>query len=111
MKEATMSRVVEISPANFEVEVLNSPVPVLLDFYATTCPPCKAMAPVIEALAADLDGAVKVVKVDVQQAEPLAVKYRIAAVPTFISFRDGHEVGRARGLHTKQQLLELLEAR
>lgn len=106
-----MSKVIEITPDNFEAEVLESPIPVLLDFYGTTCPPCRQMAPVIEALAADLGGTVKVAKVAVQRNEPLAVKYRIAAVPTFIIFRDGQEVGRLRGLQKKEALLEAVGLR
>ncbi len=106
-----MNKVVEINADNFRAEVLESSVPVLLDFYAPTCPPCQAMAPVVEALATDLGGAVKVGKVDVRQAEPLAVKYKIQAVPTFIAFRNGQEVGRLRGFQTKAALLEVLGLR
>jgi thioredoxin 1 len=108
MKEATVSKVIEITPDNFQAEVLDSPVPVLLDFYGRFCPPCQVMMPVIQALAAELGGAVKVVKVDVQQNEPLAVKYKIQAVPTFIFIKNGQEVGRLRGLQTRQALLAAL---
>ncbi len=104
-------KVIELTPDNFEKEVLESPVPVLVDFFGATCPPCQAMMPVIEELAADLGGAVKVVKANVQENETLAVKYRIQAVPTFIIFRDGHEVGRLRGLQRKTALLEALGLR
>ncbi len=104
-------KVTEITPDNFEAEVLNSPIPVLLDFYGATCPPCQAMMPVVEKLAADLGGVVKVAKANVQENEALAVKYKIAAVPTFLVFRDGHEVGRLRGLQRKTALLEALGLR
>jgi thioredoxin 1 len=104
-------KVIEVTPANFQAEVLESPIPVLLDFYGATCPPCKAMAPVIEELADQLDGVVKIAQADVQQNEPLAVKYGISAVPTFLVFKNGQEVGRLRGLQSKARLLQLLETK
>jgi thioredoxin 1 len=106
-----MNKVIEITEANFQAEVLESPVPVLLDFYGATCPPCQAMMPVIEELAADLGGTVKVVKANVLENESLAVKYKIAAVPTFIVIKNGQEVGRLRGVQPKAALLEALGLR
>lgn len=106
-----MSKVLEVTPANFQAEVLDSPVPVLVDFYGASCPPCQAMMPVVEKLAADLGDAVKIVKANVQENEALAVQYGIAAVPTFIVVKNGQETGRLRGLQTKPALLEALGLR
>jgi thioredoxin 1 len=78
-----------ISDANFEKEVLQSSEPVVVDFYAEWCGPCKAMAPALEQVAAELKGKVKVVKIDVDQNPDTTQKYRIQAMPTLMVFKDG----------------------
>jgi thioredoxin 1 len=94
-----------VSDADFEKEVLQSSEPVVVDFYAEWCGPCKAMSPALEAVAAELKGKVKVVKLDVDQNPETTTKYRIQAMPTLIAFKDGQVADRiTRALVQKQQL-------
>jgi len=89
--------VVEFTDANWESEVLASPVPVLVDFWAPWCGPCRAIAPMIEKLAGDLQGKVKVGKVDIDQNTQAASTLRVSAIPTIVLFNGGKEVTRWRG--------------
>ena len=79
----------EITDATFEAEVLGSPIPVLVDFYADWCGPCKAAAPTIESLAKELEGKVKVVKLNVDAGSVNAVKYGVRGIPNFTLFKNG----------------------
>ena len=92
---------------NFEKEVLQSDVPVLVDFWATWCMPCKMLAPVIEEIAAEADG-YKVGKVDVDQEPELAQKYRIMSIPTILVFKNGKVAASTVGVQPKAALKELL---
>jgi thioredoxin 1 len=86
-----------VTEKNFEQEVLKASEPVLVDFFAEWCGPCKAMAPALEQVAAELQGKLKVVKVDVDKSPEIAQRYRIQAMPTLMIFKDGevadHHVG------------------
>ncbi|MFM1813346.1 MAG: hypothetical protein RLZ98_41 [Pseudomonadota bacterium] len=86
-----------VSEQNFEEEVLKSSEPVLVDFFAEWCGPCKAMAPALEQVASEMKGRLKVVKVDVDKSPEIAQRYRIQAMPTLMIFKDGevadHHVG------------------
>jgi thioredoxin 1 len=94
-----------VSDADFDKVVLQSSEPVVVDFYAEWCGPCKAMSPALEAVAAELKGKVKVVKLDVDQNPETTTKYRIQAMPTLIAFKDGQVADRiTRALVQKQQL-------
>ena len=93
---------------NFEKEVLQSDVPVLVDFWATWCMPCKMLAPVIEEIAAEADG-YKVGKVDVDQEPELAQKYRIMSIPTIHVFKNGKVAASTVGVQPKAALKELLK--
>jgi thioredoxin len=94
-----------VSDADFEKEVLASSEPVVVDFFAEWCGPCKAMSPALEAVATELKGKVKVVKLDVDQNPKTTERYRIQAMPTLIVFKDGQVADRiARALVQKQQL-------
>ena len=84
--------VTEVTSAAFGAEVLNSPVPVVVDFWATWCRPCLQMAPALERVAEHLAEVVKIVKVDVDAAADLVSRYAITSVPTFVVFRDGEPV-------------------
>ncbi|MGN0251232.1 MAG: thioredoxin [Oliverpabstia sp.] len=92
---------------NFEKEVLQSDVPVLVDFWATWCMPCKMLAPVIEEIAAEADG-YKVGKVDVDQEPELARKYRIMSIPSILVFKNGKVAASTVGVQPKAALKELL---
>ena len=86
-------------------EIINSDIPVLVDFYATWCGPCKAMGPVIEELGKELKGKVRVLKVDVDKNQAVASQYNVQAVPTLIIFKDGMVVWRNAGAMSKPALL------
>lgn len=95
-----------VSDANFDAEVLKSPEPVLVDFFAEWCGPCKAMAPALEQVATEMKGKVKVVKVDVDQNPGITQKYAIQAMPTLIMFSGGKEVNRNVGALVQKVKLE-----
>ena len=95
-----------LTNANFEEEVLRSDIPVLVDFWATWCGPCRMIAPEIEALAEEYDGKVKVGKVNVDEEAELAIEYKVASIPTLILFKNGEIAGKAIGYRTKDELVE-----
>jgi thioredoxin 1 len=81
--------ITDISDATFEAEVLNSDIPVLVDFWATWCAPCKAMAPHLETIAAESTGKVKVVKIDTGNNRAMAAKFGVSGLPTLLVFKGG----------------------
>lgn len=95
-----------LDDSNFETEVLKSDLPVLVDFFAQWCPPCQMLGPIIEELAKEIEGKVKVVKVDVDQAPQTSQKYNILSVPTLILFKGGQESKRMVGFRSKQDILK-----
>jgi len=95
---------VTITVDNFETEVLNSDKPVLIDFWATWCGPCKMMAPVVEDLAKEYAGRIKVGKVNVDDEPKLAIQFGIASIPTFVLMKDGKAVASTMGYMAKEQL-------
>jgi thioredoxin 1 len=101
------SRVIEVNSSNFESEVLKSDKPVLLDFSATWCGPCKMLAPIVENVASKHEG-VKVAKLDIDKAPDVATKYRVQSVPTVLIFKDGKEVARQVGLVPEAKLVDLV---
>ncbi|MBQ2938327.1 MAG: thioredoxin [Clostridia bacterium] len=94
-----------LSLENFQKEVLNSNDPVLVDFYADWCGPCKMMAPVVESLAEELKGKAKVGKINVDQNQDLAIEYNVMSIPTLIIFKDGKETKRFVGVRDKNEIL------
>lgn len=102
------ANVIELTDDNFENEVLKSSVPVLVDFTATWCGPCKALAPIVEGLANDAGGKYKVAKLDIDDASNTARKYRVMSVPTVLVFQGGQLKGQHVGLTNKETLLKLL---
>ncbi|MDD5797707.1 MAG: thioredoxin [Clostridiaceae bacterium] len=100
---------VKITTTNFEQEVLQSQIPVLLDFWADWCGPCRMAAPIIDEIAAETAGKVKVGKVNVDTDIELAQRYRIASIPTFLVFKNGELAEKAIGLQSKEDLVNLLK--
>ena len=100
--------VVKITNDNFEEEVLKSDKPVLLDFWADWCGPCKMMSPVVEELADELEGQVKVGKVNVDEEAALALKYQIMSIPTLVVMKKGVFEGKRIGVQDKDEVLRLL---
>ena len=104
-----MSKPVEITDATFEKEVLQADVPVVVDFWATWCGPCKMIAPILEEVARDLGDRVKVAKIDVDNNNRTAGKYNIMSIPSLLFFRNGQVVDQVIGAIPKAQLLARLE--
>ena len=102
--------VVTLDADNFEREVLGSEQPVLVDFWAEWCPPCKAIGPVIEEIATEFEGVATVGKVDVDGNEALAQTYAISSIPSLLFFKDGEVVDRVRGVASKDELTARLAA-
>lgn len=94
---------------NFEAEVIKASLPVLVDFTATWCQPCKMLAPVVEKLADELAGQVKVGKLDIESSPNTTARYGIRGVPTVIVFRGGERVGQHTGLANREALLKLVK--
>ena len=101
--------IVNTTDANFDQDVLQSDVPVLVDFWATWCGPCKAIAPILEDLATEYQGKVKIVKVDVDNNPQAASRFGIRNIPTLFVFKDGEKVDSVMGLQPKAELAKVLD--
>ncbi|HUT15087.1 MAG TPA: thioredoxin [Anaerolineae bacterium] len=98
-----------LTDATFEKEVLESDLPVLVDFWAPWCGPCRMVAPMIKELAAEFDGRMVVAKINTDENSETAIKYGIMSIPSMIIFKDGQEAERMIGARPKQALAEALE--
>ena len=98
-----------VNDLNFEAEVLESEVPVLVDFSATWCQPCKQIAPVVDQLADEYVGRVKVTKIDIEESPGTAAKYGIRGVPTLCMFKGGEVVGQQMGAVPKRVIAQLMD--
>ncbi|MEF9924907.1 MAG: thioredoxin [Eggerthellaceae bacterium] len=97
-----------VSSADFQSKVLDAQEPVLVDFFATWCGPCKMLAPVLDEVATEVAGKAKVYKLDVDQSPDIASRYSVMSVPTLIVFKGGQAVQQAVGAQPKPRLLEML---
>ncbi len=88
---------VYLNSSNFEEEVIKSDIPVIVDFWASWCAPCRAIGPLIEELAETSDGKVKIAKLDVEESNDVAARYRVSSIPTIIAFKGGKENERILG--------------
>ena len=100
---------VRLTKNNFRDEVLNSDIPVLVDFWATWCGPCRMVAPIVEEIADEYDGRIKVGKVNVDEESELAMQFRVASIPTLMVFKNGQLVNTAVGYRPKADILALLD--
>jgi thioredoxin 1 len=103
-----MSNAQPVTTANFDAEVLKSSTPVLVDFWAPWCGPCRAVAPTVDALATEFAGRAKVVKDNTDEDQDIAVKYGVGSIPTLMVFKNGEMVERVVGNRPKPELAALL---
>jgi thioredoxin 1 len=104
-----MGKALEVSDSTFEQEVLQSKEPVLVDFWAVWCGPCKAIAPIVEELAGDYEGKLKVMKLDVDNNPRTAVAYGVQSIPTLLVFKDGKPAERIIGAVPKKVIVDKLQ--
>lgn len=107
---ADAAKYVLLTADNFEAEVLQSDLPVLVDFWATWCGPCRIMNPIIEDLAGEFEGKVKVAKINVDDHESVALQYHVMAIPTLIFFQNGQRLETVEGVIAREALVEKMNA-
>ncbi|MCL2162453.1 MAG: thioredoxin [Betaproteobacteria bacterium] len=103
-------RIHSVSDGNFEAEVLKSPLPVLVDYWADWCGPCRALAPVLDDISTDYEGRLKVAKIDIDKNPQTPANYGIRNIPTLMLFKDGDLVATQVGLLSKTQLTSFIDS-
>lgn len=99
---------IKLTKDNFDAEVINSNIPVLVDFWAAWCGPCRMIAPVIERIAEKFDGRIKVGKVNVDEEPEISLEYNIASIPTVMIFKNGEEVSKSIGYSDEAEIEQLV---
>lgn len=99
---------IQVTDGNFDQEVLKSPVPVLVDFWAPWCGPCRAMGPIIDELATELEGTVKICKMNVDENSASPSRFGIRAIPTLILFKNGEVVDQSTGAVSKSSIKDMI---
>ena len=99
----------EVSDSSFDGDILKSSVPVLVDFWAPWCGPCRSVAPVIDDLANQYEGKLKVAKINVDESTEVAMRYQITSIPTFILFKNGQVADRALGALPRSEFVKLID--
>lgn len=107
-KEEESMSVTKVTDATFEQEVLNSNIPVLVDFYADWCGPCKMLSPTVDEVAQENED-IKVVKVNVDESQDTAIKYQVMSIPTLVVIKNGNEVNRSVGVIDKEEILNMIK--
>jgi thioredoxin 1 len=105
-----MSKAQEVTGSDFEAEVLQHTSPVLVDFWASWCAPCRTLSPIIDAVAAEYIGRVKVVKLNIDENQSTAAKHAIMSIPTLVLFKEGKEIERLVGFISQRNLSEKLKS-
>lgn len=100
---------IELYKETFEQEVLQSDIPVLVDFWATWCGPCKRIAPIVKEIADEYDGKILVGKVNVDEEPDLTMQYNVSSIPTLMVFKNGQLVNKAVGYREKDEILKMLK--
>lgn len=106
-----MADIQHITKDNFNEMVIDAKTPVLVDFFATWCGPCKMLAPILEQVAEEMDGKVVIAKLDIDECMELAQEYGIMSVPTMILFKEGAEVSRSIGFRGKPQIIDMINSK
>ena len=104
-----MSKPFAVSEADFQSKVISAPRPILVDFWAEWCSPCRALAPLLEEIAGELEGKLDIAKINVDENNDIAAQYGIRSIPTLMLFKNGEHVDTAMGLLPKAQLLQFLK--
>ena len=105
----TSDKVITLTKENFDSEVLNSEIPVMVDFWAQWCGPCRAVAPIIDEIAEEYDGKIRVGKLNVDEEGEIAARFRIMSIPTILLFKDGKVVEKIVGSRPKSDFTSILE--
>ena len=107
-EEVENMNVIKVNDETFEQEVLKSNIPVLVDFYADWCGPCKMLSPTVDEVAQENDD-IKVVKVNVDESQNTAIKYQVMSIPTLVVIKNGNEVNRSVGVIDKEEVLNMIK--